>query len=132
MIKDMKTGKIRLILSFALLLTYCQSNICLSQQKYGDLVIGDKIHFDSKILNEQKTIVVIPPYNYKDMSNEKKMGVFPFIDALEEYAPEGLMWDYVHYKNESHNSLGFKSICAGFEMIYKNWKPENKKDNEMH
>ncbi len=275
----MKTGKIQLILYFILLLTYCQSNICLAQQKYGDLVIGDKIHFDSKILNERKTIVVIPPYNYKDMpeekfpvvyvldvgnnlfatfgiinyysvvlktlppmilvgivssdrekdylpspskecptgggadkflkfisselvsfidsaypaafdrciighsagglfaiyalenqpdlfnsficidpslwyddqsyvkkipnfmknhknikksifislSNEKEMGVFPFIDALEKNAPEGLIWDYVHYKNESHNSLGFKSICAGFEMIYKNWKPENKK-----
>ena len=30
--------------------------------------------------------------------------------------------DYIHFKNETHNSLGFKSICAGFEMIYKDWK----------
>ncbi len=274
----MKTGKTQPILYFFLLLTFCQSNICLAQQKYGDLVIGDKIHFESKVLNEQKTIVVIPPYNYKDMpnekfpvvyvldvgnnlfatfgiinyysvvlktlppmiivgivssdrekdylpspsneyptgggadkflkflgselinfidstypaasdrciighsagglfaiyalenqpelfnsficidpslwyddqsyvkkmpdflknnknikksifislSNEKEMGVFPFIDVLEKYAPDGLIWDYIHYKNESHNSLGFKSMCAGFEMIYKNWKSEDK------
>lgn len=79
MVIDMKTGKIQLILSFVLLLTFCQSNICLSQQKYGDLVIGDKIHFESKILNEQKTIVVIPPYNYKDMPNEK----FPVVYVLD-------------------------------------------------
>jgi predicted alpha/beta superfamily hydrolase len=56
------------------------------------------------------------------LSNEKEMGVFPFIEVLEKYAPEGINWDYIHYKIETHNSLGFKSICAGFEMIYKNWK----------
>ena len=59
------------------------------------------------------------------LSNEKDMGVFPFIDVLVKNAPEGFVWDYIHYKNETHNSLGFKSICAGLEMIYKNWKPLN-------
>ncbi|MCX6281156.1 MAG: alpha/beta hydrolase-fold protein [Bacteroidetes bacterium] len=57
------------------------------------------------------------------LSNEKDMGVFPFMEALEKYAPEGFRWDFVRYKDETHNSLGFKSMCAGFEMIYKNWKP---------
>lgn len=61
------------------------------------------------------------------MSNEKKMSIFPFIDALEKYAPDGVRWDYIHYKNETHNSLGFKSMCAGLEMIYKNWKPSDTK-----
>ena len=250
-------------------------NSCFAQEKYGDLIIGDKIHIQSKILNEQKTIVVIPPFNYKDMpgekfpviyvldpgnnlfgafgivnyysvmlkimpkaiivgimskdrekdylpspakehptgggagnflkfisselvpyidsvypatpercivghsagglfavyalvnqpglfdsficidpslwyddqcyirkipdffknnqninkimfislSNEKDMGVFAFIDALVKYAPQGFRWDYIHYKDETHNSLGFKSMCTGFEMIYKNRKP---------
>ena len=256
------------------LLILTQFSICFAQQKKSDFVIGDKISFESKVLNERKTIVVIPPFNYKDrqdekfpvvyvldpgnnlfatfgivnyysdmlkimpnmiivgivsndrekdylptpsidqpsgggadkflryfnselvtlidstyrtnserciighsagglfaiyalenqpelfdsficidpslwyddqscvkkmpdflknnkgikksifisLSNEKGMGVFPFIDVLETYAPEGLKWDYIHYKSESHNSLGFKSICAGFEMIYKDWK----------
>ena len=256
------------------LLILTQFSICSAQQKKSDFVIGDKISFESKVLNERKTIVVIPPYNYKDrpdekfpvvyvldpgnnlfatfgivnyysdmlkimprmiivgivsndrekdylptpskdqptgggadkflrfinselvalidstypanserciighsagglfaiyalenqpelfnsficidpsfwyndqsyikemaeflknnkkikksifisLSNEKEMGVFSFIDALETYAPEGLKWDYIHYKSETHNSLGFKSICAGFEMIYKDWK----------
>ena len=254
-----------------------QFSFCSAQQKKSDFVIGDKISFESKVLNERKTIVVIPPYNYKDrpdekfpvvyvldpgnnlfatfgivnyysdmlkimpsmiivgivsndrekeylptpskdqptgggadkflrfinselvtlidstypanserciighsagglfaiyalenqpelfdsficidpslwyddqscvkkmpeflknnkdikksifisLSNEKEMGVFPFIEVLETYAPEGLKWDYIHYKNETHNSLGFKSICAGFEMIYKDWKTKN-------
>ncbi|MCX6305427.1 MAG: alpha/beta hydrolase-fold protein [Bacteroidetes bacterium] len=60
------------------------------------------------------------------LSNEKEMGVFPFIEVLEKYAPAGIKWDYIHYKNETHNSLGFKSICAGFEMIYKDWKTGEK------
>jgi predicted alpha/beta superfamily hydrolase len=259
------------------LLILTQFSICFAQQKKSDFVIGDKISFESRVLNERKTIVVIPPYNYKDrpdekfpvvyvldpgnnlfatfgivnyysdmlkimprmiivgivsndrekdylptpskeqptgggagkflqfinselvklidstypanserciighsagglfaiyalenqpdlfnsficmdpslwyddqscvkklptflknnrdikksifisLSNEKEMGVFPFIEVLETYAPEGLKWDYIHYKNETHNSLGFKSICAGFEMIYKDWKTKN-------
>jgi predicted alpha/beta superfamily hydrolase len=268
-----KDAKIKI--SALLLLT--QLSVCFAQQKKSDFVIGDKISFESKVLNERKTIVVIPPYNYKDrpdekfpvvyvldpgnnlfatfgivnyysdmlkimprmiivgivsidrekdylptpskeqptgggadkflrfinselvplidstypanserciighsagglfaiyalenqpdlfnsficidpslwyddkscikkmpdflknnkgtnksifisLSNEKEMGVLPFIDVLETYAPEGLKWDYIHYKNETHNSLGFKSICAGFEMIYKNWKTDD-------
>lgn len=53
------------------------------------------------------------------------MGVFPLIEVLEKYAPDDLKWDYIHYENETHNSLRFKNICAGFEMIYKDWKPED-------
>ncbi len=259
------------------LLILIQFSICSAQQKKSDFVIGDKISFESRVLNERRTIVVIPPYNYKDrpdekfpvvyvldpgnnlfatfgivnyysemlkimprmiivgivsndrerdylptpskeqptgggadkflrfinselvtlidstypanserciighsaggffaiyalenqpelfnsficidpslwyddqscikkmseflknnkdikksifisLSNENGMGVFSFIDALETYAPEGLKWDYIHYKSETHNSLGFKSICAGFEMIYKDWKTDD-------
>ena len=57
------------------------------------------------------------------LSNEKNMGVYGFVDALEKYAPKGFRWEFIHYKDETHNSLGFKSMCAGFEMIYKSWKP---------
>jgi predicted alpha/beta superfamily hydrolase len=266
--------RIRFSLCF-LLLGIFMPGICFTQEKYGDLIIGDKVHIQSKVLNEQKTIVVIPPFNYKDrpdekfpviyildpgnnlfgafgivnyysvmlkimpqaiivgimskdrekdylpspskdyptgggagnflkfistevvpfidstypastercivghsagglfavfallnqpglfgsficidpsmwyddqyyirqipgffksnqnitktmfisLSNEKEMSVFAFVDALDKYAPVGFRWDYIHYKDETHNSLGFKSMCAGFEMIYKNRKP---------
>jgi predicted alpha/beta superfamily hydrolase len=259
------------------LLILTQFSICSAQQKKSDFVIGDKISFESKVLNERKTIVVIPPYNYKDrpdekfpvvyvldpgnnlfatfgivnyysdmlkimprmiivgivsndrerdylptpskeqptgggadkflrfinselvalidstypanserciighsaggffaiyalenqpelfnsficidpslwyndqscvkkmseflknnkdikksifisLSSENGMGVFSFIEVLDKYAAEGLKWDYIHYKSETHNSLGFKSICAGFEMIYKDWKTKD-------
>ncbi len=271
----MMTRKTLFITKLTALLILMQFSICSAQQKKSDFVIGDKISFESKVLHERRTIVVIPPFNYKDrpdekfpvvyvldpgnnlfatfgivnyysdmlkimprmiivgivsgdrekdylsvpskeqptgggadkflhfisselvtlidsaypasserciighsaggffavyalenqpelfnsficidpslwyddqsctrempgflkknrnikksifisLSNEKEMGVFPFIEVLEKYAPAGLNWDYFHYKNEIHNSLGFKSICAGFEMIYKDWKP---------
>jgi predicted alpha/beta superfamily hydrolase len=272
-------GKVKIStkMKISILLILTQFSICSAQQKKSDFVIGEKISFESNVLNERKTIVVIPPYNYKDrpdekfpvvyvldpgnnlfatfgivnyysdmlkimprmiivgivsndrekdylptpskeqptgggadkflrfinselvtlidstypanserciighsagglfaiyalenqpelfdsficidpslwyddqscikempeflknnknikksifisLSNEKEMGVFPFIEVLEKYAPEGFNWDYIHYKNETHNSLGFKSICAGFEMIYKNWKTDD-------
>ena len=275
--RNLQEAQLSTKIKISILLILTQFSICSAQQKKNDFVIGDKISFESKVLNERKTIVVIPPYNYKDrpdekfpvvyvldpgnnlfatfgivnyysdmlkimprmiivgivsndrekdylpspskeqptgggaekflrfinselvtlidsaypanserciighsagglfalyalenqpelfnsficidpslwyddqscvkkmpnflknnkdikksifisLSNEKGMGGFPFIDALETYAPEGLKWDYIHYKSETHNSLGFKSICAGFEMIYKNWKTDN-------
>ena len=237
----MKTRKTLFITKLTTLLILAQFSICHAQLKKSDFVIGDKISFESKVLHERRTIVVIPPYNYKDrpdekfpvvyvldpgnnlfatfgivnyysdmlkimprmiivgvvsgdrekdylpspskeqptgglfavyalehqpglfssficidpslwydnhsctsempgflkknetikksifisLSNEKEMGVFPFIEVLEKYAPAGIKWDYIHYKNETHNSLGFKSICAGFEMIYKDWKTKD-------
>ena len=271
----MKTINANFILNSILLISLLLTGNCFAQEKYGDLIIGDKIHIESKVLDERKTVIVIPPFNYKDspdekfpvvyvldvgnnlfavygivnyysvvlkimppmiivgivsadrekdylpspsteyptgggagkflnfisselvtyidstypasserciighsagglfavyalenhpdlfgsficidpslwyegqvyvkkmsdffnshkdikknlflsISNEKGMGIFSFIDLLDKSAPVGMNWDYAHYKNETHNSLGFKSICAGFEMIYKGWKP---------
>jgi hypothetical protein len=56
---------------------------------------------------------------------KRKWEFFLFIEVFENYAPDGFKWDYVNYKTDTHNSLGFKSICAGFEMIYKDWKPDD-------
>jgi len=61
------------------LLILTQFSICSAQQKKSDFVIGDKISFESRVLNERKTIVVIPPFNYKDRPGEK----FPVVYVLD-------------------------------------------------
>jgi predicted alpha/beta superfamily hydrolase len=58
------------------------------------------------------------------LSNEKDVGVYPFLGELEKYAPNEFTWEFKHYKNETHNSLGHKSICDGFEMIFSDWGNE--------
>ena len=58
------------------------------------------------------------------LSNEKDVGVYPFLGELEKYAPNEFTWEFKHYKNETHNSLGHKSICDGFEMLFKDWEKE--------
>ena len=58
------------------------------------------------------------------LSNEEDMGIYPFIGELEKYAPNEFIWEFKHYKNETHNSLGHKSICDGFEMLFKDWEKE--------
>jgi len=67
----------KMMISTLLILT--QFIICFAQQKKSDFVIGDKISFESKVLNERKTIVVIPPYSYKDRPDEK----FPVVYVLD-------------------------------------------------
>ena len=61
------------------ILILIQYSSCFAQQKKTDFVIGDKISFESKILNERRTIVVIPPFNYKDRPDEK----FPVVYVLD-------------------------------------------------
>lgn len=58
------------------------------------------------------------------LSNEKGMGIYPFLGELEKYAPENFIWEFKHYKDEAHNSLGHKSMCDGFEMLFKDWEKE--------
>jgi hypothetical protein len=59
----MKTRKALFITNLTILFILTQFSICPAQQKKSDFVIGDKISFESIVLNERKTIVVIPPYN---------------------------------------------------------------------
>jgi enterochelin esterase-like enzyme len=63
--------KINTKMKISVLLILAQFSICFAQQKKSDFVIGEKISFESKVLNERKTIVVIPPYNFKDRPDEK-------------------------------------------------------------
>jgi predicted alpha/beta superfamily hydrolase len=96
------------------------SFICIDPSLWYDneLYVNKITNFFKNNKNIKKSLFI-------SLSNEKKMGVFSFINALEKNAPEGFNWDFIHYANETHNSLGFKSMCAGFESIYKNWKPND-------
>jgi len=58
------------------------------------------------------------------LSNEKNVRIYPFLGELEKYAPENFIWEFKHYKDETHNSLGHKSMCDGFEMLFKDWEKE--------
>ena len=71
--------KISIMMKISILLILTQFSICFAQQKKSDFVIGEKISFESNILNERKTIVVIPPYNYKDRPEEK----YPVVYVLD-------------------------------------------------
>jgi len=75
--KETKIHERMWILTFLIILS--QFSICYGQQKKSDFIIGEKVSFESKVLNERKTIVVIPPYNYKDRPDEK----FPVVYVLD-------------------------------------------------
>ncbi|WP_340062967.1 alpha/beta hydrolase [Ascidiimonas aurantiaca] len=58
--------------------------------------------------------------------SQKQDGMYSFLGVLEMYAPESFIWEHKFYKNENHNTLGHKSICDGFEMIFKDWGNKDK------
>lgn len=60
------------------------------------------------------------------LANEKGMKVDAYLELLEKYAPKGLDYEYKHYPDESHNSVGLKSMESAFAKIFTDWefKPE--------
>ncbi|MFA6127733.1 MAG: hypothetical protein WC699_10535 [Bacteroidales bacterium] len=107
----MKTIKPNHILVFLLLISILPSGNCFAQEKYGDLIIGDKIHYESKVLNERKTVIVIPSFNYKDNPEEKfpvvyvldvgnnlfaVYGIVNYYCGAENHAADDHCWDRIH------------------------------------
>ncbi len=85
----------RLISSSILIaLLFLQFSLCIAQQTTSDFVIGDKISFESKILNEKRIIVVIPPLNYKNHPDKKYPVVYVLDAGNNLFATHGIISYY--------------------------------------
>lgn len=83
--------RIRLIATSILTaLLFSQFSLCIAQQTTSDFVIGDKITFESKILNEKRIIVVIPPFNYKNHPDRKYPVVYVLDAGNNLFATHGI------------------------------------------
>ncbi|MFA8344114.1 MAG: alpha/beta hydrolase-fold protein [Rhodothermaceae bacterium] len=70
--------------------------------------------FEKKLKYNNQLIVTL--------GNEQGMKVEEYLALLEKFSPEGLTHIYKHFPDESHNSVGLKSMEFAFYEIFKNWE----------
>jgi len=81
---------------------------------------------DNQIIKQMKTFLAeakpINKYLYITMGNETGMMIDEMVDLLKAEAPASLQWKYVHYPEEVHGTMPYKSFYDGMKFAFKDWK----------
>lgn len=81
---------------------------------------------DKQIIRQMKTFLSegrpINKYLYITMGNETGMMIDEMVALLKAEAPASLQWKYVHYPDEIHGTVPYKSFYDGIKFVFKDWK----------
>jgi predicted alpha/beta superfamily hydrolase len=56
------------------------------------------------------------------LGDEGRQGVFGLVQLLDELQPKNIQWQFLHYPDENHNSVGLVALRASLKDIFKGWK----------
>lgn len=55
------------------------------------------------------------------LADTKGMGVMPFVGVLDKYFPNQKQWHFMHFPDESHNSVGLPTIKVALKKLFAGW-----------
>ena len=58
---------------------------------------------------------------YLSLADETRMGQYDFINTLDLTQPNSIDWQFKHYPDENHNSVGIIALRDSLKAIYKPW-----------
>ncbi|PKH86038.1 alpha/beta hydrolase [Colwellia sp. Bg11-28] len=58
---------------------------------------------------------------FLSLADETRMGQYDFINALDLTQPNNINWQFKHYPDENHNSVGIIALRDSLKAIYKPW-----------
>jgi uncharacterized protein len=58
---------------------------------------------------------------YLSLGDEKRQGVYALLQLLDEVQPKNIHWQFSHYTNENHNSVGLVALRKDLKAIFKGW-----------
>ncbi|WP_108869970.1 alpha/beta hydrolase-fold protein [Aquimarina aquimarini] len=58
---------------------------------------------------------------FVSLADTKEMGIRQLVGILDKHYPMGTTWDFMHFENENHNSVGLVTVKESLEKIFKNW-----------
>ncbi|PKI13521.1 alpha/beta hydrolase [Colwellia sp. 12G3] len=64
---------------------------------------------------------------YLSLGDEERQGVYGVLQLLDESQPKNINWQFSHYPNENHNSVGLVALRADLKKIFKAWFISDKK-----
>jgi predicted alpha/beta superfamily hydrolase len=62
-----------------------------------------------------------PTSLYLSLGDETRSGVYGVVQLLDEVQPKNIHWDFSHYPNENHNSVGLVALRKDLKQIFKGW-----------
>jgi len=62
-----------------------------------------------------------PSSLYLSLGDENRQGVYGFLQLLDEVQPKNIHWQFSHYPNENHNSVGLVALRGDLKAIFKEW-----------
>ncbi len=69
---------------------------------------------------------------YLSLGDETRMNQYALIDLLDDLQPKNINWQFKHYPDENHNSVGIISLRNSLKHIFKDWFIAEKKLNKLH
>lgn len=58
---------------------------------------------------------------YLSLGDENRQGVYRVLQLLDEVQPQNIRWNFSHYPNENHNSVGLVALRSNLKEIFKGW-----------
>ena len=70
-----------------------------------------------KLLNAEHQPVSL----FLSLADETRMGQYDFINVLDLNQPGAINWQFKHYPDESHNSVGIIALRDSLKVLFKGW-----------
>jgi len=67
-----------------------------------------------------------PTSLYLSLGDETRSGVYAVLQLLDEMQPQNIHWDFSHYPDENHNSVGLVALRNDLKQIFKGWRISDK------
>lgn len=68
---------------------------------------------------------------YLSLGDENRQGVYGVLQLLDDIQPNNIQWQFSHYPNENHNSVGLVSLRSDLKTIFNGWFIADKKLSSM-
>jgi predicted alpha/beta superfamily hydrolase len=68
-----------------------------------------------------------PTSLYLSLGDEERQGVYGVLQILDETQPKNIDWQFSHYPDENHNSVGLIALRDNLKQIFKSWYITDKK-----
>jgi len=63
---------------------------------------------------------------YLSLGDENRQGVYGVLQLLDEVQPKNIHWEFSHFPNENHNSVGLVALRNDLKQIFKGWNISDK------
>lgn len=68
---------------------------------------------------------------YLSLGDETRMGVYGFVEVLDDLQPKQLTWFFKRYPNENHNSVGMVALRDNLSQLFAPWSIAEAELNQL-